>query len=220
MAGQETTVTYRISGVKGFMLGCIAIIADFIQFIVKLLWLTGVLIPLAEIIGWMVAILAAFLISAGLMTSRVSPIGGARGSFRAIVTFTFEGMPLINAFFPAITWWTMSTIRQSRREDRERSAAGATMNQGPRAFRAAPYAPKERSAAVERRMARRVLRTIPHPVARAASMVPDVPARFPRRLVSERRMGMSPRPQNDNVPSVSTPVATDNQPKDGRSKAA
>lgn len=163
---------YRISAIEGVMLGGTAIIADAIQLFFKLFWLTGVLGVLSEAVGWAISGLAGFLLSIGFMTARVPLFQGTRRQVRAIIAILFEGMPFIN-LVPTFTIWTYLTIRQSRKEDKEKAIHSATIKRREEALRRGGLrrVRRDQGGTETARPMRRMLRNIPHPAFRAAGVM-------------------------------------------------
>jgi hypothetical protein len=162
---------YRVTVAEGSMLIVIAVIADAIQILFKFLWLTGILAILSEAVGWAVSGLAIFLLTVGFTGLRVKPLAGPRQKVRGIITVLFEGMPLLN-LVPTFTVWTVLTIRQSRAEDREKAVQSATIAQREEALRRGALRRTRRGPGLERpgRRMRPVLRSIPNPAFKAASV--------------------------------------------------
>lgn len=126
-------VHYRVPTIVGAALLAFAAIADLLQALFKLMWFTAVLSILAEALGWFLTGFCVMILSVTFVGLGVNFIGGKKRAviktLRFFGMFVLEFVPLLN-MAPSLTIWALFTIRDSRKEDREKSEEKAKKQAG------------------------------------------------------------------------------------------
>lgn len=123
MAKQVPT-QYRIKKGAFFFLLILVGIADFIQFALTLLYLTGFLAILGFLLNTGITTLVMMGYSLFFLMNGVSPLSGKGAGKKMGIfagTLLSENIPILSQFTPSLTLWTLFVMRQSRKEDEIRA---------------------------------------------------------------------------------------------------
>ncbi len=123
MAKQVPT-QYRIKKGTFFLLLILVGIADFIQFALSLLYLTGFLAILGFLLSTGITMFVMMGYGFFFLMNGVSPLSG-KGAGKKLGAFAgtllSENIPIFAQFMPSLTLWTFFVVRASRKEDEIRA---------------------------------------------------------------------------------------------------
>ncbi len=128
---KKLSVHYRLSVITRILLLSFAVIVDGIQFLLTLLFFTGILIPLAYGLSLLLSMLVFGINGMLFLVNKVNPFS-ARGMIRSATAFIIEFLPFLNEFVPTFVIWTYFTIRASRKEDVKKAEEGAKIAEAQR----------------------------------------------------------------------------------------
>ncbi len=128
---KKLSVHYRLSVITRILLLSFAVIVDGIQFLLTLLFFTGILIPLAYGLSILLSLLIFSINGLMLLVNKVSPFS-ARALIRISTAFLIEFTPALGQFVPSATIWILLTIRASRKEDVKKAEEGAKIAEAQR----------------------------------------------------------------------------------------
>lgn len=121
---KKVPTQYRIKKGTLFLLLFFTGIADFIQFALSLLYLTGFLAILGFLISTGITMFVMMGYGLFFLMNGVSPLSG-KGAGKKIGAFAgtllSENIPIISQFMPSLTLWTFFVVRASRKEDEIRA---------------------------------------------------------------------------------------------------
>jgi len=128
---KKPSIHYRLSAITRILLLSFAVIGDGLQFLLMLLFFTGILIPLAYGLSIFLSLLIFSISGLMFIVNKVNPFS-ARGVIRSATAFIIEFLPFLDQFVPTFVIWTYFTIRESRKEDVKKAEEDAKIAEAQR----------------------------------------------------------------------------------------